>query len=494
MAAKGDPVDVVTGRVFTIPAVDLELPGPLPLSFVRSYTTAAVERDVGLGFGWSHSLAWEIEVRRRIIRVWTDDGPVDFDAIPVGAGAAGPHGWVLAREERGFVLDTGNDRWYVFAEAAGKRYRLTAIKDRYNNEIGLSYREGVLAEITDSVGRTVRVRRAPDGRIGAFEIKNAQERGVWVAFARYNYDEAGDLTSATDADGYTTRYTYQEHHLTSHTSPTGLTFSFRYDDRRRCVETWGSYDDGRDRSLAEDVPTHLADGRTVARGIYHCKLEFGEDGYCEVADSITVHRYFGNRFGKVDKAVSAGAVFSRTYDEHGHLRTFVDPLGAMTIWQRDRLGRELSVTDPLGRMTVIERDPDGHVRRAIDPAGGVTEIWRTPDGLIWTDPLGAVFQVRQDARGRLVETVAPNGAARRTSMTISGTWSRRPTRSGARCSLPTITGAGAARSAIRAARWCRTAMTIAATSPASTGLAAQRPATNTTAWATAPRSSSRTSS
>ncbi|WP_441286881.1 RHS repeat-associated core domain-containing protein [Sorangium sp. KYC3313] len=409
MAAKGDPVDVVTGRVFTIPAVDLELPGPLPLSIVRSYTTAAFERDVGLGFGWSHSLAWEIEVRQRILRVWTDDGPVDLDTMPVGAGVAGPHGWVLAREERGFVLDTGDGRWYVFAEAAGKRFRLTAIKDRYNNEIRLSYREGVLTEITDSVGRIVRVRRAPDGRIGAFEIKNARERGVWVPFAQYSYDAAGDLTSATDADGYTTRYTYQEHLLTSHTSPTGLTFSFRYDDRRRCVETWGAYGDGRDRSLAEDAPTHLADGRTVARGIYHCKLEFGEGGYVEVADSITVHRYFGNRFGKLDKAVSAGAVFSRTYDEHGHLRTFVDPVGAMTVWQRDRLGRELSITDPLGRMTKIERDPDGHIRRAIDPAGGITEIGRTPDGLIWTDPLGAVFQVRQDAHGRLIETVAPNG-------------------------------------------------------------------------------------
>ncbi|WP_438020306.1 hypothetical protein WMF18_15085 [Sorangium sp. So ce315] len=60
-------------------------------------------------------------------------------------------------------------------------------------------------------------------------------------------------------------------------------------------------------------------------------------------------------------------------------------------------------------MTIIERDPDGHVRRVVDPAGGVTEIGRTPDGLIWTDPLGAVFQVRQDGRGRLIETVAPNG-------------------------------------------------------------------------------------
>ncbi|WP_049876270.1 DUF6531 domain-containing protein [Sorangium cellulosum] len=409
MAAKGDPVDVVTGRVFTIPAVDLELPGPLPLSIVRSYTTAAFERDVGLGFGWSHSLAWEIEVRQRILRVWTDDGPVDLDTMPVGAGVAGPHGWVLAREERGFVLDSGDGHWYVFAEAAGKRFRLTAIKDRYNNEIRLSYREGVLTEITDSVGRIVRVRRAPDGRIGAFEIKNARERGVWVPFAQYSYDAAGDLTSATDADGYTTRYTYQEHLLTSHTSPTGLTFSFRYDDRRRCVETWGAYGDGRDRSLAEDVPTHLADGRTVARGIYHCKLEFGEGGYVEVADSITVHRYFGNRFGKLDKAVSAGAVFSRTYDEHG------DALGGKTQLAYDYWGRCRSIRDTSGAVLSYTYDNRGNLTGVLRPDGGTTRY--EYDGIgDCTAVLQPNQQVTRFVRGgfhKLCEVHKPNGESTR---------------------------------------------------------------------------------
>ena len=33
--AKGCPVDVVTGRAYTLPAVDLALPGPLPLVFAR---------------------------------------------------------------------------------------------------------------------------------------------------------------------------------------------------------------------------------------------------------------------------------------------------------------------------------------------------------------------------------------------------------------------------------------------------------------------------
>ncbi|MDC0676986.1 DUF6531 domain-containing protein [Sorangium atrum] len=35
-ASKGDPVDVVTGNVFTNPALDVELPGPLPLEIARA--------------------------------------------------------------------------------------------------------------------------------------------------------------------------------------------------------------------------------------------------------------------------------------------------------------------------------------------------------------------------------------------------------------------------------------------------------------------------
>ncbi len=72
--AQGDPVDVATGRVFTLPAVDLSLPGPLPLIFARSYNAAVRTRDIGLGFGWSHSFAWEISVRRRDALVLTSHG------------------------------------------------------------------------------------------------------------------------------------------------------------------------------------------------------------------------------------------------------------------------------------------------------------------------------------------------------------------------------------------------------------------------------------
>ncbi|WP_437329695.1 DUF6531 domain-containing protein [Sorangium sp. So ce381] len=65
----GDPVDPITGRVYTVAVVDLALPGAIPLVVKRSYSSALVEEDCGLGFGWTHSLAWQIEERRRGLRV-----------------------------------------------------------------------------------------------------------------------------------------------------------------------------------------------------------------------------------------------------------------------------------------------------------------------------------------------------------------------------------------------------------------------------------------
>jgi hypothetical protein len=66
----GHPVDVTTGRVLT-DAVDWELPGPLPLTFERNYTSNLSDQGSVLGYGWSHSLD---------LAVWTEPGQVVFRA------------------------------------------------------------------------------------------------------------------------------------------------------------------------------------------------------------------------------------------------------------------------------------------------------------------------------------------------------------------------------------------------------------------------------
>ncbi len=411
-AARGDPVDVVTGRVFTVPVVDLALTGPMPLVIERSYSSAAQRRDIGLGYGWSHSLGFSLDVGRRSVALWTPSGVSITFALPdVGGVSRGVDGWQLRRESWGYVADAGEERWYVFFHEPGRRrLPLASIRDIEGNEVRLLYVGDTLAEVHDSVGRVVRVEPTSDGRIASFSILNAPSQGRLVTLASFLYDDRGDLVAATDAEGYTTRYTYHDDHLlTSHTSPTGLTFSFVYDDRGRCVETWGSYGDKPDPCLAAGAPKLLADDRTLARGSYHCRIDYHHDGYSEVTDSVKVQRFFGNRFGRLDKAVSSGAVFTRSYDEDGHVVALTDALGGTTAWTRDDRGRVTSITDALGRVTTMERDRLGRITRVIDPEGAITTVHRDRDVLTILDALGGVSSVRFDGRGLVVEEVGPNG-------------------------------------------------------------------------------------
>ena len=407
--AAGDPVDVVTGRVYTFPHRDVALPGPLPLTIVRTYNSGARDRDVGLGWGWTHSLAWTLRVRRRSVLVFRPDGSeVELPGLEVGETAIGPKGMLLRREPEGFTLETPSGVRRHFAPAEGVACALVAVSDRWGNRLTLERDgRGRLQSLTDSAGRKLKVGSDGQGRISSISVQNARQGGRWVDLMRYDYDAEGRLTEVRDAAGYRWHYAYDDsHRLVEHADPEGLRFRFRYDDDDRCVETWGEVrsDDG----LADGLPTTLADG-TPARGIHHCRLLF-DDGYSEVANSLEVERYFGNALGSLDMAVqAAGAVDTREHDLLGHTTYHADPTGAEQYWTRDLQGRVTTHVDPRGGMTTLDRDADGHIRQITDPAGGLTVISRTDRELIWTNAGGASWRVRFDERGRPVEAVTPVG-------------------------------------------------------------------------------------
>jgi RHS repeat-associated protein len=412
--SRGDPVDVVTGRVFTPPLVELSFPGPLPLRIERSYSSSNHTRDIGLGPGWTHSLAWQVIESRRSVTVASFDGVTyDFGNVTASEATLGAHGWLLHREGEGFRLDLPNRRRMLFqhrtASAGVVVYQLSSIGDEWGNRIELRYERGQLLSVTDSVDRVVRMIREPSGRIATIQAVAGPE-GHSLDFARYTYDAEGRLIAAYDADGSATRYTYDDRNLlTSHTVATGLTFFFRYDSQSRCVETWGQYPGGNDPSLAEDVPTVLADGTTRARGIFHVKLDYPMDLYSEATDSVAVHTYEGTSQGLVAAAVTPLGGFKRAYDDRGFLISFTDALGATTTWERDALGRETQVVDPLGRTTRTVRNDEGSILEIIGPEDDRTRLEYTNDSLSWTDAIGADYTVRFDSRGQPIRMSWPDG-------------------------------------------------------------------------------------
>lgn len=295
----GDPVDPVTGRVYTTASVDFALPGPLPLTLTRSYSSASRDVDVGLGPGWSHALAWAIEERRRTLRMLAPGAaPTLADKPEVGAAVSLPSGR-LTRHAEGYMLE-GDGLTRLFGERQGSRWLLSRLVDANGNTIELVYAQGRLVQIRDSVGRSARVRRSSDRHIQAFEVKNASEQGRWTSFFIYAFDARGDLVTVTDAEGNVQRFSYDDdHRLVRRQEPGGLIAEFRYDGQGRCVESF-CHRQGND-GLDAEVTDTLRDG-TRAKGFLHVKLDYSE-GMTEVVTSRALRRVHGNALHKADKMV-----------------------------------------------------------------------------------------------------------------------------------------------------------------------------------------------
>ncbi|MGH7295508.1 MAG: DUF6531 domain-containing protein, partial [Polyangiaceae bacterium] len=272
-SGEGDPVNAVTGDVFTLPITDLGLPGPLPFTFVRAFRSTAITEDCGLGFGWNHSLGWRVEVRHERIRVWNERGLWTTFALPqIGHVVVGEYGWALRRDNDGFTVDAGDETWRSFAVSfdRGETYRLTSVEDRNRNRITVSYDgRGKLAGMVDSAGRAIKVTSDDLGHITSIQVRDAEPNGRWIAFGTYAYDEKSRLVRVTDADGHSWNYAYDDfNRLVRQTNRIGFSVHYRYDNRDRCIESWGEYA-GKNPGLSGDVAPFLADGTTRAKGIYH---------------------------------------------------------------------------------------------------------------------------------------------------------------------------------------------------------------------------------
>lgn len=430
---KGDPVDVVTGRVTVGPLTDLFLPGPLPLLITRGYSSFSRQNDVGFGWGWSSSLRWRLEVKRRQCLVLDASGVLHtFPTPDDGEASLGPQGWLLHKEDGTYLLDRQDGRRLCFAQSVSGEWWLVAIEDDHGNHIDIDYQRADSITVTDSVGRVLSLLTDRAGHVTSIVGVDESNGCQRVPFFSFEYDVNGCLVRATDGDGGATTYHYDsERRLTAYTDANGLTFYFTYDSQGRCTETWGQYSFD-DPALSPSVGATLADSRFRAKGIYHTVIEFEEGGYSEATDSLTTHRYFGNENGTVDKAVSVGGVYERKFDENGSLIELIDAMGAITRWERDEFGRELSVTNALGNTTSIARSGDGEIDRVTYPDGSVTQVYRGESTLTIVDPKNSAMTIHYDERGQEVETRFDDGSFERLDRDAHGNVVTRTRRNGTR--------------------------------------------------------------
>ncbi|MFO0617897.1 MAG: RHS repeat-associated core domain-containing protein [Polyangiaceae bacterium] len=414
----GDPVDAITGRVFTIAKTDLALSGPLPLRIERTYTSAAADRDRGLGHGWSHSLGWEIQVARNHLSILGADGTkVDLPIPAADAVTTLDHG-LLDRIEGVYRIreHEGPTRYFKEIVPGSDVFQLTRVADAYGNAIELHYvpvtgdARGRLERITDSVAREIVVERAPSGRISGFSVRNPHTSSSY-RFHQYEYDDAGDLVRVWDATGASHRYVYKDHHLVEETTPGGRTTHYAYDKRYRCVETWVTRGNETDAILDEGTSDKLADG-TRAKGVLHVKIHRDGD-YIEVVNSRDAKRYVANSQGKFDKAIYGGGAHTNKYDDWGRVIGYKDARGSEWTWERDRFGRVRKATNPLGEVMQYAYDERGALALVTNALGHTLRYESNQQGdvVLASDDEGPLLQYEYDARGNLTRAILPDGAS-----------------------------------------------------------------------------------
>ncbi len=328
--SAGDPVDVVTGRVFTLPTLDLGLPGPLPLVVQRRYSSSARERDMGLGFRVDPLARLgnrALQARRadHAGRRHRGDGPAagrGRGAPAGGADRAAPRGLGIRAHDRGrahaVVQRAPSAGIALPPHRAPRPQRGTASSWATTSPaspgsaiaFSASCASGGSARVESPPSRCARPRAPPAGTPSSLT-------GMTIAGILSRLWTPRDMCAGTPMTRSTA---WSPTHTRS-----GLVVHYRYDREGRCIETWGEYPAHEDPSLAAGVPAFLADGVTRARGIFHCKLEFSGDGYSEVADSLRVRRFFGNEHGKVDKSTWGAGVLLHEYDAPGTSSLFGTP-------------------------------------------------------------------------------------------------------------------------------------------------------------------------
>jgi RHS repeat-associated protein len=404
--AKGDPVDVATGKVFTIPKTDLFLPGAFDLDLIRSYSSERNTVDLGIGFGWTHSLAWRLEERRRSLVLYAGDGRrVVWPKLEIGEEAR-QGAWGVLRGKQFYAVRPGNEFVHFFGTGGSEDgiHRLQFVRYRNRGHLSLQYESGRLARVIDSVGRIILFEGSPAGRIESIAVPDA--RGNRVVYARYAYDSEGNLVAAADAEGHSTLFAYDDHHrLTRMEYPSGIVFHFVYDREGRCTETWGDARDGADPAIAQDVPAVLLDGAR-AKGIYHCRFTYSGDGYTEVVDSERLQRFETGPGLALAKAVDArGGVTTREFDARERITAVTDPTGATWRYEYDFLDQVVSEIDPEGNQVRVVRDGGARELQIFDAAGGVISIGRDFHGEVeWLQVQnGATQQLVLGQRGNAVQ-------------------------------------------------------------------------------------------
>ncbi len=389
---------------FRVDFVDLEIPVVgIPIKIGRTYETLSADTSGDFGHGW------RLAVSEGRIRETLPQHPADAtELFAVNAFRAGTRVYVHTPDGRraGFTFDPvarpgflatiwhprfrpdpgvetklevddvpliqrtdGKFALYLFALPWNPRHYTVVtpdeqrwVHDQYDG----------LQSITDRNQNVLRF--TPDGIFAS--------SGPSVRFDR---DDEGRITTITDPDGRTVRYSYSGGDLTTVTDVVGQVARYQYrSDPAHYLEQLEDPHGGAVRTTYDD------EGRIVSR--------------TDALGNTIAQRYDVEE--QTETVVDAYGQETRfQYDVDGNVTQTIDPLGAVARYDYDTNGRLSGYVDPNGSQTRLTRDARGNVTELLDANGGRFRFTYDDKNRVVTatNPNGGTVRYGRDDRGNVIE-------------------------------------------------------------------------------------------
>ncbi|WP_326599286.1 DUF6531 domain-containing protein [Streptomyces sp. NBC_01803] len=454
LVCRTDPIDMATGEM-VMSAVDVELPGVLPLVLERHHRTSLRE---GTWFGpsWASTLDQRLVLDEAGLRFVTADGMVldyprplpDEPVMPV----EGPRWGLFWNGDPGTAMTVhqpGTGRTLHFAPVPGRlggELPLTAITDRNNNTVRVTYdASGAPAEVVHDGGYRIGV-TTEAGRITAYRLLNGPDQPLLL---RFGYDEHGNLAQIYNSSGLPHTFGYDDRHrITGWEDRNGTWYRYTYDDEGRCAATDGTGGFLSSR-IVYDTDTH----RTLfTDSLGHTTVYQFNDSYQLTTETDPLGHHTSREWDRYDRLRAVTDPLGQTtryrYDERGWPAVISRPDGSQEVAENNELGLPVSVTRADGHVWQMEYDARGNLTAETAPTGARTSYRYNTIGTVnaitdtagrtvlletdaagmpvaSTDAQGARTRYERDAFGRLVAQVGPDGQQTRYRWTPEGKLSHR---------------------------------------------------------------------
>lgn len=431
-----DPVNLATGNA-TWAMTDLQVYAPgRPFAWARTYNSRNLSAGV-LGRGWSLSYDVHLDLSTPgRVGVVAEDGSVSVYPEVAGQFVRPQAEFAtLSRLPDGTYTLVRPDQTTLRFAADG---RLAALEDQSGSRTTLTYANGRLQQLTDSVGRSYSITTNAAGKITRLDDLALQRSLV--------YTYTGDLlTAVADPLGRVTSYGYTDGYLSSITLPDGsLRVQNRYDAQGRVV--WQQEWTQAPATIAYDLPvtdltvtitlptpppggsatlsvtpvarrTQVTDGQQRVTSYDHD--DAGRLLRLTLPDGTVTRFQVNGNDQRVQATNALGQSAQLRYDAAGNLLSVRDPAQVGVDYAYDGQNQLVAQRDSLGQTTAYTYTPEGRLRQVTDALGHTTTyttsaLHLATNETIWVrtaeqDALGRVTSYVYNTLGQFTATINPLG-------------------------------------------------------------------------------------